>query len=87
MTELGKTARPEVNNGEFNYEIFSCFSDEEQEQLYDYFSRMIAHLEQLCAARQVDNNRQFRARRADRRAEWGEHIHGHMHDLQDVSLS
>lgn len=81
LTELGKTARPEVNNGEFNYEIFSCFSDEEQEQLYDYFSRMIAHLEQLCAAGQVDNNRQLRARRADRRAEWGEHIHGHMHDM------
>ena len=80
LTELGKTARPEVNNGEFNYEIFSCFSDEEQEQLYDYFSRMIAHLEQLCAAGQVDNNRQLRARRADRRAEWGEHIHGHMHE-------
>lgn len=81
LTELGKTARPEVNNGEFNYEIFSCFSDEEQEQLYDYFSRMIAHLEQLCAAGQVDNNRQLRARRADRRAEWGEHIHEHMHDM------
>lgn len=79
LTELGKTAKPEADNGDFNYEIFSCFSDEEQEKLYDYFSRMIVHLEQLCAAGQVDSNGQVRTRRADRHAEWGEHIHGHIH--------
>lgn len=80
LTELGKTARLEENNGDCNYEIFSCFSEEEQEQLHDYFSRMINHLEQLCSAGQVDSVGQARTRRSGRHTEWGEHMHGHIHE-------
>ena len=75
LTDLGRTAESAAVNPELNPEIFSCLSEEEQEQLQNYFERMIHHLEQRC-----DSAGRARGRRREHGADWGEHMHNHVHE-------
>ncbi len=83
LTEQGKAADTTEENTNSSHALFSCLSDEEQRQLHDYFSRMIAHLEELCMSEQFDRGCQQRGRGRGRHRT-GDHLehtmHNHLHN-------
>lgn len=88
LTEQGKAADTTEENTDPDNEIFACLSEEEQNQLQDYFNRIITHLEKLCSSEQFDRSFQQRGRGQGHQRTCDhmkhtmhDHLHDHMHEM------